>query len=58
MAEIVYFICQNLTIMKNNSIMILDDDRDDREIFWEAIEKINPHLKCIDFNSQNLLWDI
>ncbi len=35
--------------MRNNSIMIIDDDYDDREFFCEALGKIEPNSKCISF---------
>lgn len=34
-------------MLKNNVIMIVDDDEDDRDFFCEAVENINLELKCL-----------
>ena len=34
-------------MLKNNIIMIVDDDEDDRELFCEAIDSIDLDLKCV-----------
>src|SRR5215217_9634052 len=33
--------------MKNTLILLVDDDLDDREIFFEATQQIGPWLKCL-----------
>ena len=34
-------------MLKNNIIMIVDDDEDDRELFCEAIDSIDLDLTCV-----------
>ncbi len=34
--------------MSDRSILLIDDDEDDREFFLEAIEEYNPEIRCIE----------